>query len=138
MSIEIQGLDRLMNKLNKLDNIKAKVAVNSVAKEVEGAIKEGASWSDKENCIKICDERDYGKSYFVDVGLKGSLVNWEDGKILWFHNWGYFQFYYGHPTGKFTNMHMMWFNNSVSSIEGPTIEKLKNELRKQIKTCLEG
>lgn len=138
MSIDIQGLDRLMTKLNKLDNIKGKLAVNSVATEVERAIKEGASWSNRESCIQICDERDYGKSYFVDIGLKGSLVNWEDGKILWFHNWGYFQHYYGHPTGKFTSMHIMWFNNAVSSIEGPTIEKLKSELRMQIKACIGG
>lgn len=139
MSIDIQGVARLITKLNKLDNLKAKEAVERVADEVENLIVAGASWAPKaSSCIMKLDVRDYGKSYYRDIGLRGSAAPFEDWKELWFHNWGYWQYYYGHETGKFTNMHAMWFNNSLANMEKDIIKKIQNDLRKEIKQCLEG
>lgn len=138
MSVSISGIDRLINKLNKLDKVQGKKAVETVAKTVETAIKAGASWSNRENCIQKCDTREYETSYFVDIGIKSSLGNWEDGKVLFFHNYGYWQKYYGRPTGKFTNVHVNWFNQAVANIEGPTVQKIKEELRQEIRNILEG
>ena len=37
MAFEIQGVDNLINKLNKISNIKAKEVIEDVAKDVETA-----------------------------------------------------------------------------------------------------
>ena len=72
MALEIQGIDKLINKLNKLSNIQAKEVIEDVAKDVETAIvNEARKFSDTESLyIRKCDVRDYGTSYFVDIGLK--------------------------------------------------------------------
>lgn len=141
MSVSIKGLDSLMNKLNKLSNVKGKEAVESVAKVVETSIRGSASSfsGQASNYIGKCDNREYPNgSYFLEIGLKNDKVPFDLWKNLWYHNWGYNLKYYGHPTNTYINMHSMWFDSAVSSIEGPTIQKMKETLRNQIKECLEG
>ena len=139
MSIEIIGINSLLNKLNRLSNIKTKEAVDSVAKVVETTIKSGASWApNASQYIGRCDVREYENgSYFVEIGLKNDNAPFELWKNVYFHNYGYNLKYYGHPTNTFVNTHIMWFNNSVNNVGEPTIEKLKSNIRRQIKACLE-
>ena len=69
MAFEIQGVDNLINKLNKISNIQAKEVIEDVAKDVETAIvNEARKFSDTEYLyIGKCDVRDYGSSYYVDI-----------------------------------------------------------------------
>lgn len=140
MSVEIKGLDALVNKLNRLSNIKGKQAVEMVASEVLTTIRGSANTFSNEayQHIGMCDKRAYESgSYFVEIGLKNDYAPFDSWKNLWFQNWGYHQYYYGHPTGKFTSIHVGWFNNAVNSIEDQAIQKMKSQLRKEIKACLE-
>lgn len=88
MAFEIQGVDKLINKLSKISNIATKEVIEDVAKDVEIAIvNEARKFSDTEYLhIGKCDVRDYGSSYFVDVGLKNDTVDFELWKGLWYHN----------------------------------------------------
>ena len=127
MVFEIQGVDKLINKLNKISNIKAKEVIEDVAKDVETAIvNEARKFSDTEYLyIGKCDVRDYGSSYFVDIGLKNDAVDFELWKGLWYHNWGYTHW----KSGKMITPHVMWFDNSINLCRN----KIKNKIYVEIK-----
>ena len=85
MSIEIKGINNLINRINKLSNIEANKAVEIVAKDMERAIKsKAAEFSSHSDAIKAFEIRKYGNSSYCDIGLKASECNWEDAKGLWF------------------------------------------------------
>ena len=123
MAFEIQGVDKLINKLNKISNIAAKEVIEDVAKEVETAIvNEARKFSDTEYLyIGKCDVRDYGSSYFVDIGLKNESVDFELWKGLWYHNWGYTHW----KSGEMITTHVMWFDNVVNLNRNILCNKIK-------------
>ena len=123
MAIEIQGVNNLINKLNKISNIEAKEIIEDVAIDVESAIvNEARKFSDTEYLyIGKCDVRDYGLSYFVDVGLKNDNIDFELWKGLWYHNWGYTHW----KSGEMVTPHVMWFENAIYSRNVSNIIKLK-------------
>lgn len=130
MAFEIQGVDKLINKLNKISNIEAKEVIEDVAKDVETAIvNEARKFSDTEYLyIGKCDVRDYGSSYFVDVGLKNNMVDFELWKGLWYHNWGYIHW----KSGEMVNPHVMWFNNIINDDRNDTSCKIKAKINQEI------
>ena len=127
MAFEIQGVDKLINKLNKISNIKAKEVIEDVAKDVEIAIvNEARNFSDTEYLyIGKCDVRDYGSSYFVDIGLKNETVDFELWKGLWYHNWGYTHW----KSGEVIIPHVMWFDNAVNVYDKSIKRKIKINYR---------
>lgn len=128
MAFEIQGVDKLINKLNKISNIQSKEVIEDVSKDVETAIiNEARKFSDTEYLyIGKCDSRDYGSSYFVDIGLKKNNVDFELWKGLWYHNWGYTHW----KNGEMITPHVMWFENSINSVNSEINYKIKDKLRK--------
>ena len=139
MSLEIKGINSLMTKLNKLSNIDAKKAIESVADTVEGHIRDSASVFSKEEAkyIAKCEARDYGSSYYVDIGLKNDNAPFELWKGLWFQNWGFFNYGLNFSGQMYIKNNQLWFNESVNNIQGPTIQKIKSNLTKEIKKALE-
>ena len=139
MTVSLKGINSLTNKLNKLSNVKAKSAVEEVAKTVESGLKkEAKKFSNKGyNYIDKADTREYSNgNYFVEVGLKNDSAPWDQWKHLYFHHYGYNQFFYGKPTGKFTNMHQFWFTNAIDNMEDGALKELKQKLRKEIREAL--
>lgn len=130
MAFEIQGVDKLINKLNKISNIAAKEVIEDVAKDVETAIvNEVRKFSDTEYLyIGKCNVRDYGSSYFVDIGLKNDTVDFELWKGLWYHNWGYRHW----KSGNMITPHVMWFNNSINLINNNVNAKIKYKIKREI------
>ncbi|NFG63150.1 hypothetical protein [Clostridium sp. CMCC3677] len=122
MTFEIQGFDKLINKLNNISNISAKEAIEDVAKDVETIIvNKSKTFSDTEYLyIDKCDVRDYGSSYFVDIELKNDTVDFELWKGLWYHNWGYKHW----KSGEMITPHVMWFDSITKSIASEI--KVKN------------
>lgn len=127
MAFEIQGVDKLINKLNKISNIEAKEVIEDVAKDVETAIvNEARKFSDTEYLyIGKCDVRDYGSSYFIDVGLKNGKVDFELWKGLWYHNWGYTHW----KSGEMVTPHVMWFENIIYNCRNYTKSKIKCQIK---------
>ena len=126
MAFEIQGVDKLINKLNKISNIQAKEVIEDVAKDVETAIvNEARKFSDTEYLyIGKCDIRNYGTSYFVDIGLKNDTVDFELWKGLWYHNWGYTHW----KSGEVITPYVMWFNDAINLSKSIIGIKIKNKL----------
>ena len=131
MAFEIQGVDKLINKLNKISNIKAKEVIEDVAKDVETEIvNEARKFSDTEYLyIGKCDVRDYGSSYFVDIGLKNDTVDFELWKGLWYHNWGYTHW----KSGEMIIPHVMWFENSFGLVREQCKIKIKIGIYRNLK-----
>jgi len=139
MSLEIKGINSLINKLNKLSNISAKNAIDDVANAVEKQIKASASsFSQNEaSYIAKCEVRDYGNSYFIDIGLKNDKVPFNLWCGLWYQNWGYFNYGWNFTGQYYIKPHQLWFNEAINSIEGQTLNKIKNNLREEIKKAME-
>ena len=130
MAFEIQGVDKLINKLNKISNIQAKEVIEDVAKDVETAIvNEARKFSDTEYLhIGKCDVRDYGSSYYVDIGLRNDTVDFELWKGLWYHNWGYTHW----KSGEMITPHVMWFDNAIILLKIRTIDNVKGKIVKRV------
>lgn len=130
MGFEIQGVDKLINKLNKISNIAAKEVIEDAAKDVETAIvNEARKFSDTEYLyINKCDVRDCGSSYFVDIALKNDTVDFALWKGLWYHNWGYTHW----KSGEMVTPYVMWFENSLLSFRESIISDIKCKVKKSI------
>ena len=129
MAFEIQGVDKLINKLNKISNIQAKEVIEDVANDVETAIvNEARKFSDTEYLyIGKCDVIDYGSSYYVDIGLNNDTVNFELWKGLWYHNWGYTYW----KSGEMITPHVIWFNNIINIIQAEIELKIKYNIKNE-------
>ena len=131
MSIEIKGIDKLINKLNKISNIEAKKIIDDVANDVETAIiSEARKFSDTEYLyIGKCETRNYGSSCYVDIGLRNDYVDFNKWKGLWYHNWGYTHW----KSGKRIEPHSMWFDNAVNGAKNQALSKVKSKLKQELK-----
>lgn len=138
MSIEIQGLNTLIKKLDKVSRIESKKAVEEVASIVEQAIRgEASSFSQAEaKYISKCDARNHGTSYFVDIGLKNDQVDFELWKGLYYHQWGYWNKGWNFTGQYYIGMHQMWFDRAVQSIGVEAEKKLKAKLKAEIKAAM--
>ena len=131
MGFEIQGVYKVINKLNKISNIAAKEVIEDAAKDVETAIaNEARKFSDTEYLyIGKCDVRNYGSSYFVDIGLKNDTVDFELWNGLWYHNWGYTHW----KSGKMVIPHVMWFENIINANHVCVYKRIKCKIIDDIK-----
>lgn len=138
MTVTIKGLNSLTNKLNKLDNIKAKNAVKEVAEIVEKGLKdEAGKFSDRANLIGEVDAREYlNGNFYVDVGLKSDTQPWEEWKHLYFHHYGYNQKLWGKDSDIFTTKHQFWFNKAVDNIDQKSLKALREKIREEIRKAL--
>ncbi|CAG9702599.1 conserved hypothetical protein [Clostridium neonatale] len=132
MSVNIKGINNIINKINKLSNIESERIVIETAKDMAEAIKDKAStFSENADEIKAFEPRKVGNSTYIDVGLKSSESDWEKIKALYFNEYGY------HPRGGNTEVdyHKMWFTEVVQEKEKEVKKKLKEELKKQVQEC---
>lgn len=135
MAFEIKGINNLIKKLSNLENINTKQIVEKVADKVEKQIQnEASSFSQTESkYIGKSEVRQYGKSVFIDVGLKNDNAPFERWKGLYFGNFGFRQFYYGHDLGYMNTKHLLWFENAVNNISTTAKTEIKKELLEEIR-----
>ena len=141
MALSIKGINTLVNKLNKLDNIKAKQAIENVAKTVEESIKKEASTFSSEGVkhVGTGELREYPNgSCYIDIGFDNIKAPWDEWKHLYYHHYGYSQFFYGKPLNKMTTMHQFWFTNAVDNMSQDVLKSLKEDLKKEINNALKG
>lgn len=133
MSLEIKGINNLIKKLDNLTNINTELVIQDVSKDMESTIKDEAkTFSKSYEHIGKCEARKYGKSVFIDVGLKNEVAPWDEWKELWYHNWGYRDFGLNFQGTPYIQVHKMWFDSAVKSAEYEVKKKLKNKLKEEI------
>lgn len=135
MNISITGVNRLLNKLERINHIRAIEALDMVAKDVVQAIKDecpkdtGAA----ANSVGISDRRENRLSAFIDVGLSNKTGPWEQWKGAYFQNYGYHNWGRGGIYhGKYVFVNIMWFNNVANTIKGSAGAKIKAKLKLMI------
>ena len=133
MSLEIKGINNLIKKLDNLTNINTEEIINDVAKDMETAIKDEAkTFSKNYEYVGECEPRKYGRSVFVDVGLKNETAPWDEWKELWYHNWGYRDFGLNFKGSPYIEVHKMWFDTAVKGAEHEVKKKLKNKIKEEL------
>ena len=120
MNISISGVNRLLNKLERINHIKAIEALDSVAEDVKSV-------------IRVSDRRSNNLSAYVDVGLSNKTGPWEQWKGAYFQNYGYHNWGRGGIYhGKYVFIHIMWFNSVADTIKGSAGAKIKAKLKLMI------
>lgn len=122
---EIKGLNEVIGKLSRLEQENFDSVLDEIKEETERVVKQGVA----ENGFPVASQyvdvkKSKGK---LDVGLHSS--NFENWKHVWFQNFGYHQFYYGHDTGKKTVVHVGFFNN----VKAMAASQVKPVLEQRIK-----
>lgn len=137
--IKIDGLDRLMKKLNKLSHIETEKAIEEVAKDVEEAIRDKAKTFSDTSYLYVgqSEKRKYGMSCYIDVGFHNDNADFDKWKSLWFQNWGYFDYGWNFSGQIYIKTHQLWFNEAVKRIEKDVQKKLKEKIRQEIKGALQ-
>lgn len=135
MSISIQGLDTLITKLDKLSKIESKKIIESVGDEVQRSITNSAREFSQEEYKHIakCESRDYGNSYYLDIGLANDKAPFEAWKGLWFHQWGYWNHGLNFKGEKYISMHQMWFDKAVQAVEPKAKRMIREKIREEFK-----
>lgn len=121
---EITGLNELITKISKLEKLDMRKVVQDVAKDVREDMWQYASgiFPIGSNYIDVL--RINGtKNVVASVGLDTS--NWEDTQHLFYHQYGYRQYYYGSPLGYTQTIHKGWFYDARDkAIQGKSNELL--------------
>lgn len=138
MAIRLKGINTLTNKLNKLSNVKARQAVNEVAKAVEKGLQdEAGNFSTRANLIGEVDTREYSNgNYYIDVGLKNDSQPFENWKNMYYHHYGYNQKLWGEDSDIYTKTHQFWFNKAIDNMETEVLQELKNKIREEIRKAM--
>lgn len=135
MNISISGVNRLLNKLERINHIKAIEALDSVAEDVKGVIREACPVDSgaARSSIGVSDRRSNNLSAYIDVGLSNKTGPWEQWKGAYFQNYGYHNWGRGGIYhGKYVFIHIMWFNSVTDTIKGSAGAKIKAKLKLMI------
>mgnify|MGYP003557574679 FL=1 len=90
MNISISGVDRLLNKLDRLNHIRAMQALEEVSNMVIDEIKAACpkNTGAASSSVGISDKRDYKLSAYMDIGLSRKTGPWDSWKGAYFQNYG--------------------------------------------------
>lgn len=134
MSIKIDGIDRLIKKLDKLSHIETEKAIEDVAETVEKAIRaEAKKFSDTSYLyIGKSKKRKYGMSCYIDIGFHKDNAPFELWKPLWFQNWGYWDKGLNFNGNIYISNHQLWFDEAIKSVEKDAQRNLKNKIKEEI------
>ena len=135
MGVTVVGLDRLKNKLEAMGKVDTSKAVKDSAEEISDNIKSGASHIFPQNAdhCRVIKTSKYGSNASAEIGYAGNFSEW---KHMYFHNYGYQQYVFGHPTGEKTVIHIHWFTNTAHhAIEKQSkilLSDIQNEYRREM------
>lgn len=136
MSIDIKGIDTLIKKLDRLSRIESKKAVEEAADIILNSIRDAASFSSVGEKAGRCEAREYGTSYFLDIGFSNEILEFDEWKHLWFHNWGYFNKGLNFTGQYYINIHQMWFDRAVKAAQNEVEQKIKARLKEEVRNCM--
>ena len=131
---KVEGLDEVLKKLEKLQDLDAQQVINDIAREGQTVVQANTASAGFPESSQETGIYHKGKNT-VSVGFSG---NFEGYKPLWFHNFGYRIHYKGrdgktHFNGKTYTLHVgCW--DEIRSI---SIEKLAPILKRRMQKYLE-
>ena len=131
MNISVTGINRLLNKLERLNHVSAVKALDEVAdmviREIQAACP--ANTGAARASVGIDSKSSNGLSAHIAIGLSRKTGNWEQWKGAYFQNYGYHNWGRGGIYhGKFVFVHQMWFNKVEDNIKGEAGRRIKARL----------
>lgn len=124
---EIEGLQDLITKLSRLENLKVDDVLETVAEEGTRSLQvntASAGFAKSSQSVDIHKNQYGGKG--VSIGYEGDFDNWKE---LYFHTYGYQLYYFGHKTNKHITCHVgVW-----DEIKHLTIQEIQPILEKRVK-----
>lgn len=132
---KVEGLDEVLRKLEKLQDLDAQQVINDIAKEGKNVVQAETAAKGFPESSTETGIYHKGKNS-VDVGFSG---NFEGYKPLWYHNFGYRIHYQGrdgktHFNGKTYVLHVGCWDE----IRSVSIEKLAPVLKARMKRYIDS
>lgn len=126
---ELEGIDKVLSKLAKLQNIdkNSPELIQSINREAMESMSRNTSSQGFPKSSQSCGFKMDGK--FGEVGY---FTKFDDWKELWFQNFGYMQYYYGKPLHYKTVVHVGVFDE----IRHLTINDIKPVLERRVQQYL--
>ena len=124
---EIEGLQDLISKLSRLENLKVDDVLEATAEEGTRSLQANtasAGFPKSSQSVDIHKNQYGGKG--VSIGYEGNFDAWKE---LYFHHYGYQLYYFGHKTNKHITCHVGVFDE----IKHLTIQEIQPVLEKRLK-----
>ena len=124
---DIEGLQDLISKLTRLENLKVDDVLETVAEEGTQVLQANTASAGFPKSSQSADihKKQYGGKG-VAIGYEGDFDSWKE---LYFHHLGYQLYYFGHKTNKHITCHVGVFDE----IRHLTIQELQPVLEKRLK-----
>lgn len=132
---KVEGLDEIMRKLEKLQDLDASQVLQDIAKEGKNVVQAETASAGFPQSSQETGIYNKGKNS-IDVGFSNNFEVW---KPLWFHHWSYRIHYQGrdgktHYTGKTYTLHVGVFDE----IRSISIQKLAPVLKARMKRYIDS
>ena len=124
---DIEGLQDLISKLTRLENLKVDDVLETVAEEGTQVLQANTASAGFPKSSQSADihKKQYGGKG-VAIGYEGDFDSWKE---LYFHHHGYQLYYFGHKTNKHITCHVVVFDEIIHM----TIQELQPVLEKRLK-----
>ena len=135
MNIQCTGIQRLLNKLERINHVQAVKALDEVADMIIQEIKDACpvDTGAARGSVGVSDKSGSGLRAYISVGLSRKTGNWDDWKGAYFQNYGYHNWGRGGIYhGKYVFVNQMWFNKVEDKIKGEAGKKIKARLKMMI------
>lgn len=139
MNIDIKGINSLLNKLQRLENVNFQQEIQQIADIV---IKQMQSVTPKntglaQSSIGVSDMINMKMGFIMKVGLSPKTAPWDDWKSVYFQNYGYHNWgQNGRYKGVFVTTHLGWFTEFEQSISDEVKKTIKFYLQQKIREIL--
>lgn len=126
---EIEGLQDLITKLTKLEQLNVQDVLDTTAEEgtkILQANTASAGFPKSSQSVDIHESKYTKSGKSVSIGYKGDFDNWKE---LYYHHHGYQLYYFGHKTNKHITCHVGVFDE----IRHLTVQQIQPVLEKRVK-----
>lgn len=139
MNIDIKGINSLLNKLQRLENVNFQQEIKQIGDVI---IKQMQSVAPRDTgksaeSIGVDDIISYKMSFIMKVGLSNKTAPWDDWKGAWFQQWGFHNWGQGgRYKGVFVATHIGWFTEFEQSISDEVKKTIKFYLQQKIREII--
>lgn len=139
MNIDIKGINSLLNKLQRLENVDFQAEIKQIGEEV---IRQMQSVTPRDTgksaeSIGVDSIISYKMGFLMKIGLSSKTAPWDDWKGVYFQNFGYHNFGHGgRYKGVFVMTNLNWFTEFSNGISDEVKKTIKFYLQQKIREIL--
>lgn len=139
MNIDIKGINSLLNKLQRLENVNFQQEIQQIGdiviKQMQSVTPRNTGKSAES--IGVDSIISYKMGFLMKIGLSSKTAPWDDWKGVYFQNYGYHNWGQG---GRFKGVlvmtHLNWFTDFSNGISNEVKKTIKFYLQQKIREIL--